>query len=199
VERDNLVPGTEEYDCLASNNFWTDYERVPLVLSRILPEVATPRNLFFAELSALGRNLFQYAKDMYYEHVVLGCFYKPVPEEINRLLIANGADACSDSPSSFAGDYVQYFSVAYIDEYTRLLFYGNDADHVDDVQFMTQFALAQVLPEFVLLEGEAFAYQISDPSTGIYEGHADSSIVQDTNFLGNHGKPGRGLFGKHVR
>jgi hypothetical protein len=183
-----ILPGTEEYDCLASNNFWTDYESVPLVLSRILPEVATPRNEFFAELSALGRNLFQYAKDMYYEHVVLGCFYKPVPDEINRILIENGAGACSDSPSSFAGVYVQYFSVAYIDEYTRLLFYGNDADHVNDVQFMTQFALAQVLPEFTLLEGEAFAYQISGPSAGVYEGYADSSIVQDTNFLGNHGK-----------
>jgi hypothetical protein len=110
-----ILSGTEEYDCLASNNFWTDYESVPLVLSRILPKVATPRNEFFTELSALGRNLFQYAKDMYYEHVVLGCFYKPVPDEINRILIANGAGACSDSPSSFAGVYVQYFSVAYID------------------------------------------------------------------------------------
>jgi hypothetical protein len=73
-------------------------------------------------------------------------------------------------------------------EYTRLLLYGNYADHVNDVQFMTQFALAQILPEFTLLEGEPFAYQISGPSAGVYEGYADASIVQDTNFLGNHGK-----------
>ena len=89
----------EQYDCLTSNNALTDYESVPLVLCRILPEVATQRNLFFAELSVLRKNLFQYAEDMYYEHVVLGCFYKPVPDEINRLLIANGAEACSDSPA----------------------------------------------------------------------------------------------------
>jgi hypothetical protein len=185
-----IVEGDEGFDCLYNNNFWTDWEGKPLVLSRFNSIFNTTRNGLFQTIVPLALPLFSYERDRYLEHTLLGCFYRDKSEEINRELIDMGLSFCANLPDSFTGLYVQYHVVAYIDEYTRLLYFGYRDYFKDDVQFMTQFVLARIVPDFELMSNEVFAYQLIGPNATGFQGFRDPwdvAYLEHSVWLGNHG------------
>jgi hypothetical protein len=182
-----ILPGDDTYECLSGNNFWTDHIGQPLILERLETVVETPRNVFQNYIAVHGKPVISYGKDKYVERYVLGCFYSPKTEESNNELRDAGLGMCTSDLGSFTRIYVEYYVVAYVDENTRLLFFGYSADHIDDAQVMTQYVLARSQTDFPLEGDEVYAYELLGPSTGDFEGFSDSESIQDVNFLGNHG------------
>jgi hypothetical protein len=181
-----ILKDTEEFDKYTENNFWVEYIGLPLILTRLTPIVATPRNTFQAQIAALGNPTFVYQEDLYYEQPLLGCFYRPKSDDIDQTLIDNGLSLCTGEPGAFTGIIVPYYVVGYIDQYTRLLYFGTLPEGANDIQFMTQLVVAEIQQNATLADGEVFVYQLKGPSFGLHDGFADADI-ESFNFLGNHG------------
>jgi hypothetical protein len=181
-----VLKGTEEFDTYTENNFWVEYIGLPLILTRLTPIVSTPRNTFQSQIAALGNPTFVYQEDLYYEQPLLGCFYRPKSEDTDMFLQANELGLCTGEPGAFTGIIVPYYVVGYIDQYTRLLYFGTLPEFADDIQFMTQLVVAEIQKDATLADGEIFVYQLKGPSFGAYDGFADPDI-EAFNFLGNHG------------
>jgi hypothetical protein len=127
-----------------------------------------------------------YQEDNYYEQPLLGCFYAPKPEETDLLLQESGLGRCTEEPGALTGIIVPYWVVAYIDQYTRLLYFGTLPEFANDIQFLTQLVVAEIQKDAPLADGEAFVYQLKGPSFGEYAGFSDPDIADPT-FIGNHG------------
>jgi hypothetical protein len=182
--------GGKAFEDLFANNFWTDLTGKPTVLNRFLPVTPTERNIFMQGIAALGKPFFQNEADMYHEHVALGCFYRP---KNNTLMDEHGLRVCTDiiptqpgEAGGIAGFSLEWHIAGFIDEYTRLLYVGND---IDSVQFMTEFILVKIVDiDGLLLPEEDFAYQIEGPNHGEYAAYQSPTTIQDQDFYGNVGK-----------
>lgn len=181
------------YEELRENNFWTDLIGTPTVLNRFVTIVSSPRNMFMQRIASLGKPFFENQKDMYSEHVTLGCFYRPKSNEIIASLLAYGLGACTDlvpgptapeNPTGIAGFTLDWFVAGYVDENTRLLYIGND---INSSQFITEFVLVKI-DTSLLEEGEDIGYTVEGPNNGEYDNYQTPSIVQNTDFYGNIGK-----------
>jgi hypothetical protein len=181
-----ILKGTAEFDMYTANNFWVEFIGLPLILNRLTQIVATPRNDFQALVGGFGAPTFLYQEDNYYEQPLLGCFYAPKPEETDLLLQESGLGRCTEEPGALTGIIVPYWVVAYIDQYTRLLYFGTLPEFANDIQFLTQLVVAEIQKDAPLADGEAFVYQLKGPSFGEYAGFSDPDIADPT-FIGNHG------------
>jgi hypothetical protein len=181
-----ILKGTKEFGRYTANNFWVEYIGLPLILTRLTQIVATPRNDFQSQIAALGNPTFVYRDEEYFEQPLLGCFYRPKSEDIDMVLQDSGLGLCTGEPGAFTGIIVPYYVVGYIDQYTRLLYFGTLPEFADDIQFMTQLVVAEIQKDATLADGEVFVYQLKGPSFGEYDGFADPDI-ESFNFLGNHG------------
>jgi hypothetical protein len=174
----------KDYGQLIKNNFWTDWVGKPGVLNRFIINVPTARNTFMYGIESLGRPYFQHDKEMYTEHVVLGCFYKP---KDNSLVPRVCTDIIPAAPGEEAGvaEFELYWNVVgYVDEYTRILFVGND---IGSVQFMTEFVMVSIVKNFQLLNDESYAYSVKGPNAGEFTGYKSPETTQDEDFYGNAG------------
>jgi len=182
-----ILKGTDEFDALTDDNAWSPYVGIPIVLTSLEQIVPSPRNQFFQDTTSIGFPTFVYFKDRYFEQPLLGCFYRPKTAEINAALVEVGLEVCSDENASFAGVIVQYIVVGYVDKNTRLLFFGKEDDHLDDMQFLTQLVMAEMVEDVVLAENEIYHYSLKGPSAGEFAGFSDPESIQSTTWLGNHG------------
>jgi hypothetical protein len=182
-----ILPGDDTYECLSSNNFWTNRVGIPLTFERLetVNEAGeTPRNQAMITVDRISTPLYTYEQDRYLEHALLGCFYRPKTDEINGLLRNSSAGICTDDPGALTGIYLESYVAAYVNENTRLLYFGSD--HIDDAQVMTQYVLVEALPDYAMKGDEIYADEYRGPSTGEFAGFADP-VVQNVNALGNLG------------
>lgn len=183
-----ITPAQEEkFECLSSNNIWTNFVGIPLVIERLILNSETPRNRLHLYISRSARLLINHEGDKYHEHALLGCFYRPKDNETIQTLVENDAQICTDEPTAWTGKTFTYQVAAYIDEYTRLVYLGYDADFIQEAQFQTQFFLQRVLPNYRLVDNEIIAYELIGPNRGAYSGFRDPP-VPNFDFLGNIGR-----------
>ena len=173
------------------NNFFVDHIGKPLVLTEFEEITSSPRSAGFLNAVGLGSPTFVYGDEEYYEIPLLGCFYEDKPEEIKQQLRDLGLGLCLNEPGSFSEVILPYHVVGYIDQYTRLMYWGADADFVDDIQFLTQLNIQKAIVGTELEEGAAFQYDVIGPSFGEYENFASPATVSAVDAfpfpLTNHG------------
>ena len=161
---------------------------IPLIQERLRLRTTTARNQQFESIERVSTPFFSYEEDKYLEHFLLGCFYRPKTPEINDQLIDLDAGQCADEgPDALTGSAVEYHVVGYVDEFTRLMFFGLDSSFANDAQFMTQFVLMTALPDYDKEAGEAFAFEMKGPNFGDYSNYADPEEIAEADFLGNLG------------
>jgi hypothetical protein len=156
--------GEAEFDAIQADNYWTDLEEVPYYLSRFVPQVVSPRQVFMLQVATIGRPMLQLTSSVWVERFITGCYYAPRSQEVIDFYDANMLEVCN-LVSGFEG---AWNIVGYVNTTSILVSFSADATNT---QYMTQLGLFELADE--LKEGEeVITVTMSGPNSGAFTGHA---------------------------